>query len=48
MPTLFGFQLPRLRSCRPKLTANGGGMKMLPIEGDFLSSYIKVEAGYNP
>jgi len=25
-----------------------GGMKMLPIAGDFLSSYTKVEAGYNP
>jgi len=26
----------------------GGGMKMLPIAGDSLSSYTKVKAGYNP
>jgi len=25
-----------------------GGMKMLPFAGDSLSSYTKVEAGYNP
>jgi len=24
------------------------GMKQLPIAGDFLSSYTKVEAGHNP
>jgi len=30
------------------LAGNGGGMTKLPIAGDFLSSYTKVEAGYNP
>jgi len=30
------------------LLPTGGGMKMLPIAGDFLSSYTKVEAGYKP
>jgi hypothetical protein len=31
-----------------KCATTGGGMKMLPIAGDSLSSYTKVEAGYNP
>jgi hypothetical protein len=31
-----------------RLSGNGGGMFALPIAGDFLSSYTKVEAGYNP
>jgi hypothetical protein len=28
--------------------ANGWRYEKLPIAGDFLSSYTKVEAGYNP
>jgi hypothetical protein len=30
------------------ITANGWRYEKLPIAGDFLSSYTKVEAGYNP
>jgi len=29
------------------LAANGWRYEKLPIAGDFLSSYTKVEAGYN-
>jgi hypothetical protein len=32
-----------------KMGGNGGWRyEKLPIAGDFLSSYTKVEAGYNP
>jgi len=30
------------------VTHNGWRYEKLPIAGDFLSSYTKVEAGYNP
>ena len=30
------------------IAANGWRYEKLPIAGDFLSSYTKVEAGYNP
>ncbi len=30
------------------ITANERRYEKLPIAGDFLSSYTKVEAGYNP
>jgi len=30
------------------MNANGRRYEKLPIAGDFLSSYTKVEAGYNP
>jgi hypothetical protein len=30
------------------ITPNGWRYEKLPIAGDFLSSYTKVEAGYNP
>jgi hypothetical protein len=30
------------------IVANGWRYEKLPIAGDFLSSYTKVEAGYNP
>jgi hypothetical protein len=31
-----------------KLPHNGWRYEKLPIAGDFLSSYTKIEAGYNP
>jgi len=31
-----------------RFVANGWRYEKLPIAGDFLSSYTKVEAGYNP
>jgi hypothetical protein len=31
-----------------RIAANGCVYEKLPFAGDFLSSYTKVEAGYNP
>jgi hypothetical protein len=34
-------------SVGPSMKPNGWRYEKLPIEGDFLSSYTKVEVGYN-
>jgi len=36
------------QGCLFKITGNVWRYEKLPIAGDFLSSYTKVEASYNP
>jgi len=45
---LGGRPTQQLRFGRPTLAPNVWRYEKLPIAGDFLSSYTKVEAGYNP
>jgi len=52
--SLIGFYFYHCKQCPlPLLSAlylahNGWRYEKLPIAGDFLSSYTRVEAGYNP